>query len=300
LSVFVLSKTIEADVPATPSMIAAETLGDADYEFLRRLIYEHSRINLGSDKRALMSARVAKRLRALKIGSYREYCQRLKTEPGDDELGHLVDVISTNHTHFFREEKHFDWMQSVLLPHWQARHREGEMFRVWSAASSSGEEPYTLAIVLAEFFGLEGKWTIDATDISTRILDRAGQAIYDEEKLAPVRPELLRRYFQRGNGQFAGQFRVKDQLRQRVSFRHLNLLQRDYPFAQRFDLILCRNVMIYFDRPTQETLIGKLTGQLEPGGHLLVGHSESLSGIRHSLRQLQPAIYLKPDAPARR
>jgi chemotaxis protein methyltransferase CheR len=154
--------------------------------------------------------------------------------------------------------------------------------------------------VLAEFFGLDGKWMVDATDISTRILDRAEQAIYDAERLAPVGPELLRRYFQRGVGQFAGQFRVKEPLRRRVHFQHLNLLQPDYPFAQCFDLILCRNVMIYFDRPTQETLIGKLTKQLAPGGHLLVGHSESLSGIRHPLRQLQPAIYLKPAATTRR
>jgi len=161
---------------------------------------------------------------------------------------------------------------------------------------ASGQEPFTLAIVLAEFFGAEGKWTIDATDISTRILARAEQAIYDGEKIAPVPQELLRRYFQRGVGPWQGSFRVREQLREHVRFRHLNLLQPHYPFSQRFHLILCRNVMIYFDRPTQETLIGKLAEQLEPGGHLLVGHSESLSGIRHSLRQLQPAIYLKPPA----
>jgi len=282
-------------VPAVPSTTVADTLADADYDFLRRLVYEHSRINLGHDKRVLVSGRVAKRLRALKISCYGEYCRWIKTAAGAEELGNLVDVISTNHTHFFREEKHFDWLRSVLLPQWRLCSNERETFRAWSAASSSGEEPYTLAIVLAEFFGLDGNWMIDATDISTRILDRAEQAIYDAEKLAPVRPELLRRYFQRGVGQFAGQFRVKEALRQRVHFQHLNLFQPDYPFAQRFDLILCRNVMIYFDRPTQETLIGKLREHLEPGGHLLVGHSESLSGIRHSLQQLQPAIYLKPE-----
>jgi chemotaxis protein methyltransferase CheR len=294
LSIPAPSLKFETTVPAIPSTPAADTLTDADYEFLRRLVYEHSRINLGHDKRALVSGRVAKRLRALKIGSYREYCQWLKTSEGTEELGNLVDVISTNHTHFFREEKHFDWLRAVLLPQWRLCNDERETFRAWSAASSSGEEPYTLAIVLAEFFGLDGKWTIDATDISTRILDRAEQAVYDAEKLAPVSPELLRRHFQRGVGQFAGQFRVKEALRRRVHFQRLNLLQPDYPFAQRFDLILCRNVMIYFDRPTQETLVGKLTEQLEPGGHLLVGHSESLSGVRHTLRQLQPAIYLKP------
>ena len=280
----------------SPPAFPPETgeLTDADYEFLRRLVYEHSRINLGHDKRALVSGRVAKRLRALKIGGYHEYCQWLKTAAGAEELTDLVDVISTNHTHFFREEKHFDWLRSVLLPQWRSAHRAGEPFRAWSAASSSGEEPFTLAIVLAGFFGLDGPWTIDATDISTRILAKAEAAIYDAEKIAPVPPELLRRYFQRGVGQWQGCFRVREQLRRHVRFQHLNLFQPEYPFAQRCDLILCRNVMIYFDRPTQETLIGKLTEQLEPGGHLLVGHSESLSGVRHSLRQLQPAIYFKP------
>ncbi len=182
-----------------------------------------------------------------------------------EELTNLVDVISTNHTHFFREEKHFDWLRSVLLPQWRLRHDKSETFRAWSAASSSGEEPYTLAIVLAEFFGLDGRWTIDATDISTRILARAEQAIYDADKITPVPPELLRRYFQRGVGQWDGHFRVREQLRRRVCFQHLNLLQPEYPFAQRFQLIFCRNVMIYFDRPTQETLVGKLTGAIGTG-----------------------------------
>ena len=280
---------------APASSPAADALGDADYEFLRRLIYDHSRINLGHDKRALVSGRVAKRLRALKIPSYHEYCQWLKTAAGMEELTDLVDVISTNHTHFFREEKHFDWLRSVLLPQWNLCHNGCEPFRAWSAASSTGEEPYTLAIVLAEFFGLNGNWTIDATDISTRVLAKAEQAIYDADKVAPVPTELLHRYFQRGVGQWEGSYRLREPLRRHVHFQHLNLLQPHYPFAQRFQLIFCRNVMIYFDRPTQETLVEKLTEQLEPGGHLLVGHSESLSGIHHTLRQLQPAIYLKTE-----
>ena len=273
---------------------ATDPLGDADYEFLRRLVYDHSRINLGPDKRALVSGRVAKRLRALNLPGYREYCRLLKSAAGADELTDLVDVISTNHTHFFREGKHFDWLRTDLLPQWRLSHPPAEPFRAWSAASSSGEEPYTLAIILAEFFGLEGNWTIDATDISTRVLARAEQAIYGAEKVTPVRPELLRRYFQRGVGSWAGSYRLREPLRRHVRFQHLNLLQPRYPFAGRFHLIFCRNVMIYFDRPTQETLIEKLTHQLEPGGHLLVGHSESLSAVHHSLRQLQPAIYLKP------
>jgi chemotaxis protein methyltransferase CheR len=269
-------------------------LGEEDYDYLCQLVYERSRINLGSDKRALVSARVAKRLRLLKIGSYREYCNWLKTSAGEEELGQLVDVMSTNHTNFFREEKHFEWLQQTLLPAWRKQQAPGAVFRAWSAACSSGEEPYTLAIVLAEFFGADGPWKIDATDISTRVLARAQQAVYDSDRLAPVPPELLRRYFQRGVGQWEGHYRVKDSLRQHVAFHHLNLFQPDYPFAHQFHFIFCRNVMIYFDRPTQETLIGKLSGRLETGGHLVVGHSESLGGIRHPLRQLQPTIYQKP------
>lgn len=276
---------------ANPPSVGA--LENADYEFLCRLVYEHSRINLGADKRALVSARVAKRLRVLKLGSYREYCQRLKTAAGQEELGHLVDVMSTNHTNFFREEKHFQWLQETLLPAWRARHGHDGNFRVWSAASSSGEEPYTLAIVLAEFFGGTSGWSIDATDISTPVLAKAKQAVYDEDRVAPVRADWLRKYFQRGSGKWEGHYRVKDQLRERVTFHHLNLFQPAYPFRHRFQVIFCRNVMIYFDRPTQETLVAKLTDQLEPGGHLVVGHSESLSTIRHSLRQQQPTIYLK-------
>jgi len=280
--------------PVSTIAPATGALEDADYEFLCRLVYQHSRINLGPDKRALVSARVAKRLRSLKIGSYHEYCHWLKTEAGDEELGHLVDVMSTNHTNFFREEKHFQWLRATLLPQWRARQAEGASFRAWSAACSSGEEPYTLAIVLAEFFGATGPWTIDATDISTCVLAKAKQAVYDAERVAPVPDDLLRKYFQRGVGKWQGHFRVKDSLRERLTLHHLNLFQPAYPFRHRFNVIFCRNVMIYFDRPTQETLVAKLTEQLEPGGYLLVGHSESLSSVRHSLRQLQPTVYLKP------
>ena len=281
-----------SSVPVMPP--TADALSEADYEFLRRTIYDLSRINLGPDKRALVSARVGKRLRALGVPSYREYCQNLRTASGAEELGNLVDAISTNHTHFFREESHFDFLRNQLLPQRQANPAlRAEPLRLWSAACSSGEEPFTLAIVLAEFFQGTAPWHIEATDISTRILARAEAAIYDEAKVEPVPRELLRRYFQRGGGEWAGHFRVKEALRERITFRHLNLLQPDYPFHSRFHVIFCRNVMIYFDRPTQEKLVAKFTDQLEPGGHLIVGHSESLGNIRHKLRLLQPTIYQK-------
>jgi chemotaxis protein methyltransferase CheR len=283
---------------STPTAMAdtGNSLGDTDYTFLCQLVKQHSHINLGSDKRALVSARVAKRLRALKLDTYSDYCRWLRETNDEDELERLMDVMSTNHTHFFREPKHFEWLKNSLLPQFsKAGSGNSGPFRLWSAASSSGEEPFTLAIVLAEFFGLNSGWSIEATDISTRVLERAGQAVYDGDRVAPIPADLLHRYFQKGTGSWEGYYRVKNELRERVHYRHMNLFVPQYPFNHRFHVIFCRNVMIYFDQPTRETLVAKLAGQLEPGGHLVVGHSESLSGIRHELRQVQPTIYRKAD-----
>ena len=271
------------------------TLSDADYEFLCSLIYERSRIHLGPDKRVLVTSRLAKRLRHHGIGNYTEYCELLRSPKGEEELQFLIDRISTNHTHFFREIKHFDFLRDTVIPKWQVESRRTEPFRIWSAASSTGEEAYSIAVHLAEHFAPaeSGRWQIEGTDISTRVLEVAQRGIYESEKLAGVQPDLLRRYFQRGVNQWAGHLRVKDGLRRQVNFQHLNLLDGNYPFSRQFDLIFCRNVMIYFDRPTQETLVRLLAEKLVPGGHLLVGHSESLSGVKHTLKLVRAAIYLK-------
>ncbi len=271
-------------------------LADRDFDFLCRVIYEQSRIRLGPDKKTLVTSRLAKRLRQLQLPDYHEYCELLRSPAGDGELRFLIDRISTNHTHFFREMKHFDFLRDKVLSPWRAPAKgHQEMFRIWSAACSSGEEPYSLAIHLAEHLAPAGPntWQIEASDISTRVLEIAERGVYDGEKLGGISPELLHRYFQKGVRQWQGHFRIKEELRQRVGFHQLNLLKDDYPFARPFDVIFCRNVMIYFDRPTQETLIGRLSERLAPGGYLMVGHSESLSGIKHSLRLIQPAIYLK-------
>lgn len=272
-------------------------LADADYDFICRLVYEKSRISLGRDKKILVTSRLAKRLRQLKLEGYGEYCQLLRSPAGEEELRYLIDRISTNHTNFFREIKHFDFLRDKILPAWRTNPQsKGETFRIWSAASSTGEEPYTIAIHLAEHLAPaeSGAWEIEATDISTRVLDIARKGIYESDRLSGMSPELVRRYFQKGMREWEGQFRVKDALRQRVQFHHLNLLEPPYPFAKLFHVIFCRNVMIYFDRPTQEALVSHLTEKLVPGGHLLVGHSESLSGIKHALKLVQPAVYLKP------
>ena len=272
-------------------------LGDDDYHFICRLVYEQSSIHLGNDKKNLVSSRLAKRLRQLGLENYSQYCELLRSPAGDEELTFLIDRISTNHTNFFREIKHFDFLREKILPAWSADPKSrGNAFRVWSAACSSGEEPYTLAIHLSENLGPaeSGQWQIEASDISTRVLTLAKQGIYESSRLADMNPAFLPRYFQKGTGKWEGSYRIKELLRQRVQFHHLNLLAGNYPFNFRFQVIFCRNVMIYFDRPTQESLVNQLTEKLLPGGHLMVGHSESLAGIKHSLRAIQPAIYVKP------
>jgi chemotaxis protein methyltransferase CheR len=175
----------------------------------------------------------------------------------------------------------------------RARAERWPRLHVWSAACSSGEEPYSIAMTLAEHSPL-WSWQIEATDISHRVLDKAVAAIYDRESVNRLSPSLVRAYFQRGFGPQAGKYRIKGGLRERVVFRQLNLLEGEPPFAEPFQVIFCRNVMIYFDRPTQEELVERLSRRLVPGGYLFVGHSESLTHLTHSLQAVRPAVYQKP------
>jgi chemotaxis protein methyltransferase CheR len=268
-----------------------EGIGAEEYEFIRKLVYEHSRINLGAEKKTLVATRVTKRLRALKLPAFDIYCQYLRSSKGKQELPFLVEAISTNHTYFFRESRHFDFLKEVVIPNW--RERATRSIRIWSAAGSSGEEPYTIAIVLAESLGFHVNWRILATDISMRMLELGRRGIYSADRLTHVPEQCQGRYFQRGVGASEGQFRVKERLRRRVEFRQLNLLQPMYPFATEFDLIVCRNVMIYFDRETQQALVEKMTPHLLGGGHLMIGHSENLNGIGHCLSSVEPTIFQK-------
>lgn len=273
-----------------------------DYEFIRNLVYERSRINLGPDKRELVNARLGKRLRATQIASVTDYCRYLRTDEAEDEIANLIDAISTNHTFFFRENHHFEFLQTRALPELIARRRAERWptLRLWSAASSSGEEAYSIAIALAETLTAlrsDWPWRIEATDISNRILERARAAVYREEAVVGhVPPELVRKYFQCGFGPQAGNYRLKPALQENVVFSHLNLISDEVPFTELFHVIYCRNVMIYFDRPTQEELVNKLARRIVPGGYLFVGHSESLTGIRHPLTLVSPAIYRCPPA----
>ena len=268
------------------------------YDFLANLVYERSRIRLGPDRQTLVTGRLRQRLQSLGIATYEDYCELLKSPEGEDEVDSLIDLISTNHTHFFREASHFDILTRQLLPRLADRAVAGlRGLRFWCAACSSGEETYSLAIVLAEFCRQRPavQWHIDASDISQRMLNRCQQGIYDAEKVSVPSPELLERYFQRGFGERDGYYRVKSELRRHVSVRYVNLFQDVYPVPLAQDVIFCRNVMIYFDVASRKILVDRLTDQLAPGGYLFVGHSESLIGIRHRLKTVGPSVYMRPD-----
>jgi chemotaxis protein methyltransferase CheR len=263
-----------------------------DFEFIINLVYEKSRIRLHDGKEQLIRARLGKRLRAMGFDDLSSYCDHLKRDAGDQEITQVVDALSTNFTNFLREPEHFDFLVSTSLP---ATLRTGQKrFTVWSSACSTGEEPYSIAFYLAQHYPpSEGwSWKILATDISTRALDTASEAIYPAERLNALPKEWQRAYFQKGLGKWEGHFRIKEEIRSRVEFRHLNLLG-DYPFNDTFQTVFCRNVMIYFDRQTQEELVRKLGRLLVPKGHILIGHSESLTGLDTGLQCLRPSIYQK-------
>ncbi len=274
------------------------SITDEDYSFIRKLVYDRSRINLGPNKKELVRNRLQKRVQVLGLKSFDAYCCLLKKEKGDEEKTAVLDSISTNVTHFFREWKHFEFLQDTALPQWGGRLRRKriEPLRIWSAACSSGEEPYSLAIILADFFRRQPQfqpesWEIFATDISSRMLSTAREAVYKSERVKLPDSSWLHSYFQKGIGTWDGYYRVKSELRERVEFDRLNLVEWPYPCSGKFDAIFCRNVMIYFDNPTQEQLIPRLTQYLAPGGFLFVGHSERLLNIECDLKCLQPSIY---------
>ncbi len=267
-------------------------ISDAQYQKLAKLVYSLCGINLGDSKKELLKARLAKRLRATGYKDVRQYIAALGDDPGGQELVDFLDVITTNKTDFFREPAHFDFLsQTVLTSLGRLCGSSGDL-RIWSAASSTGEEPYTIAITLLENAGLLGRRQVQllASDISTQVLQTGKNGIYAMERVAGIPRPILTRHFQRGQRRWQGYVRVRPELRSMVEFRRINLME-PFSFEHRFHVIFCRNVMIYFDKQTQENLVNKFHQQLEPGGYLLVGHSESLTGIKHPLKFVQPAVY---------
>ncbi len=260
-----------------------------------KLVYEKSGINLTEGKKALLQARLNKRLRQTGFRSYEEYFDYVTAPENGNELVHFLDAISTNLTYFFRETQHFDFINEVFLPEViERKNKAGKSrLRLWSAACSTGEEPYSLAMCLLARLDDGRGWDLKllATDISTRVLQICAQGVYDQDKLKKVPVEFRKRYFRKlPDG--SGRYEVVPLLKRIVVVRYLNLL-KPFPFTGRFDAIFCRNVMIYFDKKTQEQIITQMTRFLEPGGYLFIGHSESLTGLNHSLTYVRPATYRK-------
>jgi chemotaxis protein methyltransferase CheR len=266
---------------------------DKEFNSFGSLIYERSGISLNQGKKELVRSRLLKRMRQCGISCFKEYYRKVMDDTSGVELIYLLDAISTNLTNFFREPQHFDYLSKELLPQWHKNLPGQKRFRFWSAGCSTGEEPYTLAIVLLEYLAAShAPWEIkiSATDLSTRVLDQAQQGIYPEARAVNIPSAYLKRYFQKGVNQWAGQVRVKSEVRSLIEFFRVNLME-PFPFKEPVDVIFCRNVMIYFDKPTQERLVQKFHRALKSGGFLFIGHSESLAGISHSFSYVKPTIY---------
>jgi chemotaxis protein methyltransferase CheR len=263
------------------------------YQAFQRIAHERAGIFLRPGKSALVQARLARRLRELGLGSEREYLERLRADPGA-ELVRFLDAISTNFTQFFREPDHFD----TLVQWVRVARRAGQRrFRVWCAGCSSGEEPYTAAMVLEP--ELEGcDWRILATDLSTRVLARAAEAAYLDEEVAAIPAPLRARCLATRSGPGGATLHeVVPRLRERVVLRRLNLAEHPYPMHGPLDAVFCRNVMIYFDRPMRAGLVEEIERLLRPGAPLFVGHSETLAGLATRLRSERPSVYRMPEPP---
>jgi len=272
----------------------------SDYERIRQLVYREAGINLGDEKMQLVRARLGKRVRNGGFRSFREYYESVERDSSGEELCALLDAISTNTTHLFREPRHFHILREAIHrwtsdPGWL---RRNPVLRVWSAGCSSGEEPHSIA--MAAYDALRGHPQVElrilATDLSTRMLQKARTGLYEPHRLGTVPAELRQHYFRIVEHQGERMARLSDELQRCITFARFNLMTANFPFRHGFHVIFCRNVMIYFDRPTQQGLVTRLAGQLLESGLLVIGHSESLNLIKHPLEYVEPTVYRKVSA----
>lgn len=269
------------------------TLSDDEFNKLRRLVFDVAGIYLSDSKRELVISRFSRRLRALNLDTFEEYYRFVISPDGASEMQNFINSITTNKTDFFRESHHFDFLIEHFVPEIVSlRRRE---VRIWSAGCATGEEPYSIAMVLhhhlLEPHGVSVK--IFATDIDTRALDTARAGIYEERQVRPVPEELLHKYFLRGKGPSLGLYKVKDTIKELVSFRQLNFVAESYPISVIFDVIFCRNVIIYFNAETKRRVLNRLVSYLAHGGYLVLGHSETVFDTVKGLSYLRNTIYRK-------
>jgi chemotaxis protein methyltransferase CheR len=270
------------------ALAGGAVLQDQEFAQFSDMIYRIAGISMAPTKKPLVSSRLAKRLKHCRLDSYSDYFRLINSSKGKDELQMAVDMLTTNETHFFREPKHFDFLRQRILPD----RRKGMGFRVWSAACSSGEEPYSVAMILDELLGNQ-PWEVVASDISVSILDKARSGLFSLERLPEIPKAYLSRYCLKGVGEYDGTLLVDKALRERVCFVQNNLTEVPTTFGE-FDVIFLRNVMIYFDLETKKKVVRNLLPLLRPGGYFFVGHSETLNGVTTEVKPIAPAIYRKP------
>ncbi|MER2554215.1 MAG: protein-glutamate O-methyltransferase CheR [Thauera sp.] len=261
---------------------------DQEFKLFRALIYRLAGINMADSKKPLLTGRLSRRLRHYGLDSFSAYYKLVTGGGHAEELQLMVDLLTTNETYFFREPAHFDFLRDF------AALRRGRPFRVWSGASSSGEEPYTIAMVLAETLGQSADWEVIASDISLTVLERAQAGLYPMERGRGIPPELMKKYCLKGVRAQDGNFLVSPKLRERVSFRQINLIAQETRGLGQFDVIFLRNVMIYFDNETKRKVVENMLPHLHEEGAFIVGHSETLSGITEALRAVRPTLYCRP------
>ncbi len=278
----------------------AEPMSDESFRQFSEYIHGYFGIKMPQVKKTMLESRLIKRLKDLSMNSYEEYREYVFSQEGmESELVHMIDVVTTNKTDFFREPEHFDYLLNEALQELLDSLSIGRSrpLSVWSAGCSSGEEPYTLAMILTEFAGTVGnyRFNILGTDLSSKMLEAARMGIYKDQRIEPIPKRLRKKYLMRSRDRSSGLVRVDPQLRSAVRYRRLNFMDDDFDLNENFDIIFCRNVIIYFDKPTQGVLMEKLCDHLTSGGYLFVGHSETLNGFKLPLVQVAPMVYRKVD-----
>ena len=271
-------------------------ISNGDFRKISDLVYERAGINLHDGKKQLVQARLGKIIRKEGLGGFRQYYDEIVNDSTGQRLVQLLDTLTTNHTYFYRESDHLKWLSGTILPEViQLNQKEGgSEVRIWSAGCSSGEEPYTIAIHLMNSGVLPSRFRLKilATDLSTKVIQDARKGIYKAEKLQKIPARIMHRYFRRLRTENGGYYQVRQQVRELITFRKLNLLD-SFPFRRQFDVVFCRNVMIYFDKQIQQKVVDKMYRTVKTGGYFVVGHSESLSGVSHQFKYIAPTIYKK-------
>ncbi|MBC7952538.1 MAG: protein-glutamate O-methyltransferase CheR [Rhodospirillaceae bacterium] len=270
-------------------------LSGRDFKRLAEFVQGYAGIKMPATKKSMLEGRLRKRVRALGLGSFDQYCRHLFDEGGwDTEVTHLIDAVTTNKTDFFREPEHFRFLADIALPEMAALGIGMQKpLMAWSAAASIGAEAYSIAMLLADFAAAQRgfRFSVLATDICTEVLETAHRAIYSEEMIAPVPMDMRKRYLRRAKDSASHTVRIAPDLRSRVTFARLNLIEGPYELDLAAHLLFCRNILIYFDKPTQEAVVGNLCWHLLPGGYLFIGHSESIAGFDLPLRQVATAVF---------